>query len=176
VIRWQLTLLWPLVATVLILSAFALYVFAHSERLYRLKLALIPAVLAAAVASFMWFGSRLGYAFPAGLPQSFEYIAHKVILVDNRKAWLDVLVVSRKPLERDARLHRMPWTKELEDALKGAQEIKKQGGQVDMEQGGGDEYPQWVPKRVQPQQEMPKDPIPERQSEPDLLAPDGGRI
>lgn len=168
-IRWQLELLWPLVAILLLLTAFGLYVVVHSDRRYRLKLVLIPALLAAAVFSFVAFGSRLGYAYPAGLPVSFEYVTHKVIIEGHRKAWIDILVVSRKPLESAARLHRLPWSKELEDVLKQGQEMQRGGGRIEMDRDG-DAYPQ-IPRRVLPQDEAPKDPLPER--EPDILAPRG---
>ncbi len=173
--HWELELLWPLVLTLFTLAAFALYVFVHNDRLYRLKLVLIPAVLLATLFSFSWFGARLGYAYPAGLPPAFEYVAHKLILVENRKAWLDVMVVSRKPLERDARLHRMPWSKPLEDALKKARQMQKGGGMIVMEnKGKGDRYPQWMPRRVLPQDAVPK--APPDKAPVDLLAPTGPTV
>jgi hypothetical protein len=172
-IRWQIELLWPVVVALLAFVGFALYVFIHTDRLYRLKLLLIPGVLAMAAFSFTWFGHRLGYAYPEGLPRSFEYVAHRVILVENRKAWVDVLVVSRQPLERDARLHRLPWSKKLEDALKQAHQMQKGGGRVEMGRGNGDEYPEGVPRRVLPQDDVPKDPLPR---EGDMLAPQGPSI
>lgn len=173
-IRWQLHLLWPLVATLLALAGFALYVFSHNDRLYRLKLLLIPALLPVLLFSFTWLGARLGYAYPAQLPPAFEYLTHKLILENDRKAWIDVLVVSRKPLERDARLHRMPWSKPLEEALRQARQMQQGGGSIHLEQGdaGADDYPQWMPRRVLPQDAAPKDPLPQ-QTEPDLLAPQG---
>ena len=178
-IRWQIHLLWPLVATLLVLAAFALYVYVHSDRLYRLKLLLIPAMLAAVAFSFTAFGARLGYGYPAGLPESFEYVTHRLVLENNRKAWVDVLVVSRKPLEPDARLHRLPWSKGLEDSLKQAQRMQKGDGWVEMDRTGeGDEYPQWIPRRVLPQDASPKDPLPQdrRTPERDLLVPQGPSI
>jgi hypothetical protein len=175
VIRWQLELLWPLVSTLLALAIFALYVFSHSDRHYRLKLVLIPGLLAVVVFSFTWIGDKMGYAHPGALPASFEYVAHKLILENNRKTWIDILVVSRKPLERDARLHRMPWTKALEDSLKRASRMQQEGGgRIEMDgRGNGDEYPEWMPRRVMPQDDMPKDPLPEQR---DLLAPRGPAI
>ena len=168
--RWQIELLWPVIIGLLAFVGFALYVFIHTDRFYRLKLLLIPAVLATAAFSFTWFGQQLGYAYPEGLPRSFEYVAHRLILVDNRKAFVDILVVSRKPLERDARLHRMPWSQKLEDALKNAHQMQKGGWRVEMGRGNGDAYPDWVPRRVLPQDDVPKDPLPR---EGDMLAPNG---
>jgi len=171
-IRWQLGLFWPLVVAMLGLVAFTLYVFSHSERLYRLKLALIPALLGVAAFSFPWFGTRLGYAYPEGLPASFEYVAHRTIVQDRRKAWIDILVVSRKPLESDTRLHRVPWSRPLEEALKQAQRMQPGGGWIEMDraQREGDD-PHWMPRRVLPQDVLPKDALPDR--EPDLLRPKG---
>ena len=171
--RWQIELLWPVIIGLLAFVGFALYVFIHTDRFYRLKLLLIPALLAMSAFSFTWFGQQLGYAYPEGLPRSFEYVAHRLILVDNRKAFVDILVVSRKPLERDARLHRMPWSQKLEDALKNAHQMQKGGGRVEMGRGNGDAYPDWVPRRVLPQDDVPKDPLPR---EGDMLAPHGPSI
>jgi hypothetical protein len=176
-IRWQLHLLWPLAAVLIGLAGFALYVFAHSDRLYRLKLLLIPAMLAVCAFSFTFFAARLGYGAPAPLPVHFEYLTHKVILEGPRKTWIDILAVSRKPLERDARLHRVPWSEKLENSLKLAREMRKTGGDIELHRGDNDDYPGYVPKRVMPQDVAPKDPIPEqRPAQPDILAPDTGRI
>jgi hypothetical protein len=176
VIRWQFQLLWPLAVTLFGMSAFALYVFVHTERLYRLKLLLIPAALVAAVFSFAWYGDRLGYGYPAGLPASFEYVAHRAVVEGHRKAWLDVMVVSRKPVEHSARLHRLPWSKPLEDALTQAQQMQRGGGRIELDLAGqGDAYPSFQPRRVLPQDDAPKDPLPDAQV-PDLLAPQGRRL
>lgn len=167
----ELSILYPVTAVVLCIAIFAAYVLCHTDRRYRLKLVLVPATIGAAVFSFVFFGAKLGYAYPAGLPETFEYIAHKVILIESEKRYIDVLVVSRKPLERDARLHRAPWSQKLEDAMKGAQAMKRGGGSVEMEQQGkpqGDEYPEWVPKRVLPQEQIPKSPIPDQPALPEL--------
>ena len=173
--RWQIELLWPLVVALLAFVCFALDVFVHTDRFYRLKLLLIPAVLATAAFSFTWFGQQLGYAYPEGLPRASEYVAHRVILVDNRKAWVDILVVSSQPLETvgDARLHRLPWSQKLEDALKHAHPGLQKVGRVEMGRGNGDAYPDWVPRRVLPQDDVPKDPLPR---EGDMLAPHGPSI
>jgi hypothetical protein len=186
VIRWQLNLLWPLLAALLTLGAFALYVFTHTARLYRLKLVLIPALMGTMAFSFPWLASRMGYGYPEGLPDRFEYVAHKLVLEKHRKAWIDVMVVSLKPLERDARLHRMPWSEALEKALKKAQQMQQGGGEIRMERRGNtDEYPDWMPRRVVPGEAMPKDPpqSPPRRTMPnqppdatDLLRPQGPSI
>jgi hypothetical protein len=174
VIHQQLQLLWPLVAALLAISVFALYVFCHTDRNYRLKLLLMPALLLAAATSFTWLGQKLGYASPHELPASFEYVTHRLVLVGDRKSWLDILVVSRTPLERDARLHRVRWTKELEDALSAARQMQRQDeGWVEMQRDadGSTDAQRWKPRRVLPQHAMPK-PAP-TEDRRDLLAPNG---
>jgi hypothetical protein len=162
-IREQMWALFPLVAIVLLLAALALYVLCHTERQYRLKLALIPAVLAAGLGSAVLFGAKLGYAFPAPLPKSFEYLSHKVILEGDEKRWIDILVVRREPLDTGARLHREPWTQKLEDALKKASGMQAGGGEIHMDRDG-DESGDLTPRRVLPEQVTPKTPVPmERQ-------------
>jgi hypothetical protein len=133
-----------------------------TDQHYRLKLLLGPALLAACAGSFAVVGSALGYAWPAALPESFEYMAHRPVVVDQHKRWVDVLLVSRKPFESAPRLHRIPWSQAMEEALETAQAMKEgqAGGEIVMEAGGGpghgDSYPAYVPKRILPQQQRPK--------------------
>lgn len=164
-IREQMLTLWPLVAVLLAVVALALYVLTHTERQYRLKLVLIPAVLAAAIGSAAVFGARLGYAFPSPLPEAFEYLSHKVILEGDEKRWIDILVVRRKPLDTGARLHREPWSQKLEDALKKARSMQAGGGEIHVERDG-DETGDLTPRRVLPEQVLPKTPIPMERQQP----------
>jgi hypothetical protein len=162
----------PLVVILILLSALVLYVYYCTDRHYRIKLLLGPALIAACAGAFPFIGARLGYGWPTVLPESFEYMAHKAIVVGQQKSWIDVLVVSRKPFRVDPRLHRVPWSKALEDALNKAQAMKegKEGGDIVMNRSGpeasllnellGDAYPDYVPKRVLPQQQSPKSPVP----------------
>jgi hypothetical protein len=66
-------------------ATFTLHVYAHTDRLYRLKLVVIPALLAVAALSFIWFGAELGCGYPAGLPERFEYVTHRLVLENDRK-------------------------------------------------------------------------------------------
>jgi hypothetical protein len=127
----QLALMYPMVAIFLVVAILVLYVHYTSPRHYRIKLLLGPLVLGACVLTVPLLGSRLGYGWPAPLPASFQYLAHKTVVVQGRKRWLDVLLISRKPLGREARLHRIPWTPELEKVMEDAQR-QNEG------RGGGD--------------------------------------
>jgi hypothetical protein len=159
----QFALLSPLITIFVLLAVLILYVYYSTDKLYRIKLLLGPALLLACAGAFPYVGVKLGYGWPAALPESFEYMAHKAIVVSHEKRWLDVLVVSRKPYKADPRLHRVPWSQKFEDALDKAQAMKegKEGGNIVMDSGGGespvgDAYPDYVPKRVLPQQQNPK--------------------
>ena len=177
-LKQQFDLLSPLTIVLVLLAVLVLYVYYSTDRHYRIKILLGPALLAACAGAFAFVGARLGYGWPAPLPQSFEYMAHKAIVVGQHKDWIDVLLVSRKPFDRRPRLHRVPWSQALEDALDRAQAMKegKEGGDIVMDRAGpgssllndalGDPYPDYVPKRVLPQQQIPKSPHP-RQSPPD---------
>lgn len=131
-LKEQLGLLYPLVAVLLATAVLVLYVHYTSARHYRIKLLLGPALLAASIFAVPSVGARLGYGWPAPLPASFQYIAHKTVVVEGEKRWIDVLVVSRKPLRPDARLHRIRWTPPLEKVLEQAQQMKEdpRGGEI----------------------------------------------
>jgi len=165
-LQQQFALLSPLVTIFVLLAVLILYVYYSTDKRYRIKLLLGPALLAACAGAFPYVGVKLGYGWPAALPQSFEYMAHKAIVVGQQKCCIDVLVVSRKPFEADPRLHRVPWSQRLEDALDKAQAMKegKEGGDIVMNGAGagagiGDPYPDYVPKRVLPQEQFPKGPV-----------------
>lgn len=172
-LREQLSLLAPLLSAFIVLSLLILYVHYSTDRLYRLKLVLGPALLLACVFSVPFVGVKLGYGWPAPLPQSFEYVAHKSVVIDSEKRWIDVLVLSRKPFKADSRLHRIPWTQKLEDSLEKAKEMKegREGGEIVMNGQGangdqrGDEYPDYIPKRVLPQEQRSKPALVPRQGD-----------
>lgn len=172
-LREQLSLLAPLLSAFIVLSLLILYVHYSTDRLYRLKLVLGPALLLACVFAVPFVGVKLGYGWPAPLPQSFEYVAHKSVVIDSEKRWIDVLVLSRKPFKADSRLHRIPWTQKLEDSLEKAKEMKegREGGEIVMNGQGvngdqrGDEYPDYIPKRVLPQEQRPKPALVPRQGD-----------
>jgi hypothetical protein len=168
----QLGLLYPLLAIFLVLTVFVLYVHYTTDRHYRLKLVLGPALLLACALAVPCVGTRLGYGWPAALPQSFEYLAHKTMLVGFEKRWIDVLLLSRSGPSPGARLHRIPWSRSMEDVLDEALRLKESGEGGDIvltgkarpggESGGA--YPEYVPKRVLPSEAMPKDAVPPRSS------------
>lgn len=161
--REQFLLFAPTLAVLMLLLAFVLYVFYSTDRHYRLKLLLGPALVIASLAVVPSLGAQLGYGWPAGLPVSFEYLAHRVKVEATENRWIDVLVVSRKPFSTEPRLHRVRWSQKLEDALYQAQQMKegKEGGDIEMNADGhaasnGDSYPSYVPKRVLPRDQSPK--------------------
>jgi hypothetical protein len=163
----QLNLLYPLVAIFLATTVFVLYVYYSSARHYRLKLLLGPALLAACVFTVPTVGAKLGYGWPAPLPESFQYIAHRTVVVGGEKQWIDVMVLSRKPLRTDARLHRIRHTGKLEQVLEEAQRMKEgQGGGEIVVTGpgsaGGSNDAGYSASRVLPQDEFRKGAPPPR--------------
>ncbi len=165
-LQQQFTLLLPITTVFVLLAVLILYVHYSTATHYRVKLLLGPALLLACAGAFPFVGLNLGYAWPTDPPASFEYMAHKPIIVEQHKRWIDVLLLSRKPFKADPRLHRVPWSQSFEDALDQAQTMKdgRQGGDIVMERGGaaagsGDSYPKYVPRRVLPQDQNPKAPL-----------------
>ena len=180
-LRYQFDLLYPLAAIFLVLSVFVLYVYYTSDRHYRLKLLLGPLLLTACVFSVPLVGARLGYGWPAPLPVSFQYLAHKTVVADGEKRWIDVLLLSRQPFGADARLHRIRWTRKMEDVLEQANRMKEGpgGGEIVVNgQGGtsaaGGANPEYSTTRVLPQDQTPKAPAPSR-GNPRNAPPEGPR-
>lgn len=172
----QFSLLMPLATIFVLLAVLILYVHYSTSKQYRIKLLMGPALLVACAGAFPYVGLSLGYGWPSALPESFEYMAHKPIVVGQQKRWIDVLVLSRKPFKTDPRLHRVPWSQAFEDALDQAQSMKegREGGDIVMDRDGanaesGDSYPSHVPKRVLPREQNPKSPLlPREPSEREL--------
>lgn len=180
-LQQQFALLSPLLAIFILLAVLILYVHYSTDKLYRIKLLMGPARLLACAGAFPFVGVKLGYGWPTALPQSFEYVAHKAIVVGHEKRWVDVLLVSRKPLKGEPRLHRIPWSPQIEDVLEKAQSMKegKEGGDIVMNGTGaaprfGDSYSDYVPERVLPRQQNPKDGEPSRRAPSPLLTKAGG--
>ncbi len=172
-LQYQMWLLAPLVLVLVLMMAFAIYVFYSSDRRYRLKLVLGPALILTAYFSFVLVGAHLGYAYPAKLPKKFLYLDHAVVMSTDgtKKEWIDIFLISKDPWSDKTRLQRIPWSKNMEEAAKQAQSIRRGGGVASMErkdgkpsadeQSGssdGDEYPDYIPKRVMPQDVLPKEP------------------
>jgi hypothetical protein len=180
ILREQFFALWPLLSVYLFFIVLAVYVFYQTPRAFRLKLLLGPVLIAAGVFSFMFIKVTLGYGFPMPLPDKFEYVTHKVILNNSgtAKQWIDVVLVD-KLKSKDTRLHRIPYRKEMEEQMKKAQKMQREGGgSVQMEgrpnlraekgpKGDGDEYPFYVPRKLQPQEAMPKSPHPGQGEQPE---------
>lgn len=165
----QMSLLYPIVAIFLLLMVFVLYVYYTSDRQYRIKLLLGPTLLVACVFTVPTVGARLGYGWPAPLPASFQYLAHRTVIIEGEKRWMDVLLISRKPLDMEARLHRIRWTKEMEDVLNQAERMKEGpgGGEIAVTgptggSTGRDGSTGHSVTRVLPQDRMPKHAPPTR--------------
>jgi len=159
----QITLLYPIVAIFLLMTVFVLYVYYTSDRHYRIKLLLGPVLLAACVFTVPCVGARLGYGWPTPLPASFQYLAHRTVVAGGEKQWIDVLLLSRRPLGTNARLHRIPWTRKVEDVLEEANRMKEGpgGGEIVVtgpagRSGTGGGNPEYSTTRVLPQDQTPK--------------------
>jgi hypothetical protein len=169
----QLALMYPMVAIFLVAAVLMLYVYYTSPKQYRIKLLLGPLLLGACVVTVPLVGSKLGYGWPAPLPVSFQYLAHKTVVVQGRKRWVDVLLISRKPLRREARLHRIPWSPQVENVLEDAERQKegRAGGEIVVTgppggASGGERGPGYSITRVLPADRTPKS--------PPQTAPEGG--
>ena len=159
----RMTLLYPIVTIFLLLAVFVIYVFYTCDRHYRIRLLLIPALLATCVFTVPFVGARLGYGWPAALPASFQYVAHRTVVVGGEKRWIDVLLLSRRPLATDTRLHRIPWTRKVEDVFEEADRMKGgDGGEIVVTGPAGrsaarDSIPEYSMTRILPQDQIPKD-------------------
>lgn len=166
-LREQLALLSPFVAILVVAAVFVLYVHYTSPRHYRIKLLLGPVLLGACVFAVPSVGARLGYGWPVALPDAFQYIGHRNVVVGGEKRWIDVLLVSRKPLGQDARLHRVPWTRDMEHVMEQAEQLKDgpAGGEIVVSRSAAGRDGRTGPggysaARILPQQQIPKQPPP----------------
>ncbi|HEX2543670.1 MAG TPA: hypothetical protein VHL79_02255 [Ramlibacter sp.] len=177
----QFHLLFPAVAALLLLAVLVLYVFYTTARHFRLKLLLGPALLAACAVAVPAVGTRLGYGWPAELPESFQYIAHSTVVADGKKRWIDVMVISRRS-GAQARLHRVPWSSKMQEVLEHAERLKegREGGDVVVSRPANtgnaaarDADPGYSAQRVLPRDTAPKRPaVPQRpQQAPQDQAP-----
>lgn len=169
--QYQLWLYAPLILVLVLMAALAVYVFYSTDRRFGLKFVLGPALLMTAYFSFVFATMHMGYAYPSKLPKKFQYLDHAVVLSDDstKKMWIDIFIISLDPWSKQSRLQRIPWSQKMEDAAKQAQQIRRGGGVATMERkkgeegkGGqpsdGDEYPEYIPKRVLPGEVTPKSP------------------
>ena len=118
---------WPLALGLILMAGFGAWVFIHSNRSYLLRWALIPAALVVAVVSARLYDARLGYAVAGELPPKFVYLAHQVVVEQNRKSGIEVWVRTG-----GTRLYRIPYAKPTEEAMDQAREQAKGGQPVVM--------------------------------------------
>jgi hypothetical protein len=120
----------PIFLGLLVSTLFVLYRYGARARNPRMKVLLTPLLLGACAVAVAAVGARLGFAAPAALPRSFEYIAHHTVVTHGEKRWIDLLLISRKSPGADARLHRTRWTRNLEEVLERAEQMKDGPGKV----------------------------------------------
>jgi hypothetical protein len=168
-LREQFNLLSPVVGVLLLLMVLVLYVYYTTARHYRIKLLLGPALLAACVFAVPAVGARLGYGWPAPLPESFQYVGHRTVIAGGEKHWIDVMLVSRQQAGAEPRLHRVHWSRKMEEALERAERMKegREGGDIVLSRpsrakgaGGGDADAGYSARRVLPSDATPKGPLP----------------
>jgi hypothetical protein len=192
-LHYQLTIIWPILVLVASLVVLCVYVHYQTDKQYKLKFLLGPLLIVAAVMSVIVSTDNWGYAFPSHLPKKFEYISHRLVLSEDstKKEWIDIYMQSVDPPEPRTRLRRIPYNKKMEEALKQAQQMMRQGGasggimmngtgkEAKDKQGStdGDEYPDYVPHRITPQEVMPKGvPVQPQPENPSELVPDTQRF
>lgn len=128
----QIVAVAPLTVALLGMAAFGTWTFIHARRSnYKLRWALVPVSLVAALFSAQIYDARLGYAVPEGLPAKFVYLAHHVMVRGGHKVGIEVWAQTNR-----TRLYEIPYSKSMEDALEQGKAAGKKGGMVVMRKPG----------------------------------------
>jgi hypothetical protein len=120
---WSLA---PIIGVQLLALAAALFVHIQAPGRGIAKLLVVPLALACLVASPLLFVQLMGFSVFWPLPQKFTFLAYQPIVKAGRKTDTEIW------LREDGytRLHRAPYSKELEQMLQEAQKDSKGGRQA----------------------------------------------
>ncbi len=145
----------PIIVLLTLLVSFSTYVFIQAPRKYLLKWLLIPTSLVVGVFAVFLFSMSAGYAMPTTLPDQFTLLGSHVVVSGKKKDAIEVWGLTDK-----SRLYRIPYSKQMEQALREAKEKGKGGGRVDLKKQGtekGENEDQYESNLVLPSDENPKD-------------------
>lgn len=118
----------PLEIAVSLFFIIAAYLIIKLPRSYRTKLILIPLLVVFTFFTFTWFAETLGYPVHQTPKDKIIILSYRVAKVDDKK-YIELWTLNPKDFSR-SRLVAIPWTKEQEEQLRGAQKRRGQEGSL----------------------------------------------
>ena len=118
--------LWPILGLQLLSLTAALFVHLHAPGRGVVKMLVVPLALVCLIASPVLFAQLMGYSVHWPLPAQFTMLAYQPVVKAGVKTELEIWIRDGQ----GTRLHRAPWTKEMEQLLKEAQQGSKGGRQA----------------------------------------------
>jgi hypothetical protein len=121
----------PIILVTLGVTATAVWVFLQSGARPVIKFILVPSTIAGALFVPLLVHGLLGFSVKAELPKDVTVMAHKVVVVANRKERIEIWGLTREV----SRLYNVPYSKPLEEALQEAAEGRKNGMKSSLKHG-----------------------------------------
>ena len=129
-----LILLSPIIAASLVIFAIALFVFLKSNTSVLVKFMLVPIALSISVFMPIMLATFLGKAMPVlEIPEKATVLAHKTIILDGKKTKIEIWITE----SASTRLLVIPFSKNLEKALKEAQKGREAGNITELQRQPG---------------------------------------
>lgn len=113
----------PIILIILTVVGMTLFVLIRSNLKNIVKLLLIPVTIIAVGVVPVMFVQLMGYAVSLELPEKALIIAHKTVIIQTKKTFIDIWMQTKA----EARLYRAPYSKQLEELLESAEDARKQG-------------------------------------------------
>lgn len=102
--------------------------FIHSKAPAIVRGVAVPLALVLTICSTMAFISILGYSVIAELPAKFTVLGHRTLIVNGKKRDIEIWV----RVDKNSRLYKIPFSKDMEKALEKAAEGRKRGLETEM--------------------------------------------
>lgn len=113
----------PIILIILAVIGTMLFVLIKSNLKAIAMMLIIPVAITAVGAVPVVFVQLMGYAVSLDLPEKGLVIAHKTVIIQTKKTFIDIWMQTKA----EARLYRAPYSKELEELLESAEDARKQG-------------------------------------------------
>ena len=122
----------PIILITLGVTATAVWVFLQSKASPVIKFILVPATILGSLFVPLLVHGMLGFSVKRPLPEDATILAHKVIVIGNRKERVEVWGATKD----SSRLYSLPYSAKLEEALQEAAEGRKTGKNAKLKKKG----------------------------------------
>jgi hypothetical protein len=129
-----LILLLPVIIASLVIFAISLFIFLKSNTSVLVKFMLVPIALSISVFMPMTLTTFLGKAMPVSeMPEKAAVLSHKTVILDGKKTKIEIWIAE----STSTRLLVIPFSKNLEKALKEAQRGREAGNITELQRRPG---------------------------------------